>query len=322
MAVNNRMFLKYLYGNSRIKEIFSGSSVSHAYILEGPKGSGKHTAALEIIASLVCFTRNDSESPLPLPCHECPACKKIFNNHYVDIIYIDNNDKTTLGVDQIRKIKDTLYTSPNEGSKKFYIIENAHLMTDEAQNALLLSLEEPPSFVMFFLLCESSDNLLDTIKSRAHIIKMELFKEEDIVSYVTERYGSSYDENMIKKASQNSFGTIGRTISYLENPNNPEYEIQNLAISFVENWMEHTLSETLAFVSNDIIAKKMTKNEICSMLDYSLNKIGSSMTSSNTSKQLVKKMLKIVNAINIAKEQILSNCNQMVVLYSMVLNSI
>lgn len=145
--------------------------LSHAYILEGAKGSGKHTLALQLAAALAC--EKQEEPNLPLPCGSCPSCHKILGRNSTDVIWINREDKATLGVEAIRDLKRDIYIPPNDTSAKIYIIEDAHLMTTQAQNALLLTLEEPPSYVLFLLLAETSATLLETIKSRAPTLRTE-----------------------------------------------------------------------------------------------------------------------------------------------------
>ena len=145
--------------------------LSHAYIIEGARGSGKHTLALQIAAALSCQKKTDDASPLP--CLACPSCKKILGYHSPDVITIGREDKATLGVDAIRKLKNDVFIAPNDTDFKIYIIEDAHLMTVQAQNAFLLTLEEPPAYVLFFLLCESTEPLLETIRSRAPTLHTE-----------------------------------------------------------------------------------------------------------------------------------------------------
>ncbi len=158
-----------MLGNLQLRQTLAAEiaahRLSHAYILEGPDGCGKHMLALRIAAALACEHANDSA--LPFPCMTCPACRKILLGNSPDIIYIRRGDKATLGVEAIRALKSDVYIAPNELSAKIYIIEDAQLLTVQAQNALLLTLEEPPSYVLFLLLCESTAPLLETVRSRA-----------------------------------------------------------------------------------------------------------------------------------------------------------
>lgn len=147
-------------------------AVSHAYILEGRAGSGKHTLALRISAALCCAARTDPAAPLP--CGSCPSCRKILSGLSPDILFIGRGeDRATLGIDSIRALREDVHIYPNELERKIYIIERADTMTVQAQNAFLLTLEEPPAYAMFFLLCEDAGALLETIRSRAPVLRMQ-----------------------------------------------------------------------------------------------------------------------------------------------------
>ncbi|MEE0969024.1 MAG: hypothetical protein U0M06_06605 [Clostridia bacterium] len=156
---------------ARLADDIRRNALSHAYIIEGADGSGKHTLAKEIAAALVCEHTHDNSAALP--CGECRACRKILNDRSPDLITVKCEDgKTQIGVDVIRKMREDVRLLPNDFETKVYIIENAHTMNIQAQNAFLLTLEDPPKFVVFLLLCKSSSTLLETIKSRAPIIRM------------------------------------------------------------------------------------------------------------------------------------------------------
>lgn len=187
------VFFQSIYGNHALKKRLyrdvTENHLSHAYILEGPFGCGRHTVARQVAAAIECSARTSDEMPdlfgstrsACIPCGECPSCRKILESKSPDVITVGLvEERTTIGVDSIRWLKDDMYTAPNDLSVKVYIIENADLMTEQAQNALLLSLEEPPEYVLFFLLCESSIDLLETIRSRAPTLRLERLSREEV----------------------------------------------------------------------------------------------------------------------------------------------
>jgi len=133
------------------------------------------------------------------------------------------DDKVTIGVESVRNIKEDMVIAPNELDYKVYIIENADAMTVQAQNAFLLSLEEPPAYVMFFLICESSNSLLETIRSRAPILRLERLEDSEVKSYVLEhdsraRVLKEEDEPAFNTVVFSSGGCIGKAISLLDAP--------------------------------------------------------------------------------------------------------
>ena len=166
----------------RLKDNIRSNRLLHAYILEGAEGFGKHTLALRIAAALECENRDNSSAVIP--CHSCPSCRKIMSGNSPDVIYVNREEKATLGVDPIRAMQNDVYIAPNECQNKVYIIEDAHLMTEQAQNALLLTLEEPPAYARFFLLCNTSITLLETIKSRAHTLRLEPIPWQEIGAHL------------------------------------------------------------------------------------------------------------------------------------------
>lgn len=174
-----------IVGNNAIKNKLCGDIVSdklpHALIFEGAHGTGKHTLALHTAAALACDRR---KTDAPLPCCECAECKKILCKNSPDVITVGCDGKATLGVDVIRALRTDVRLVPNDLDFKLYIIEDADKMTEQAQNALLLTLEEPPQFVRFILLCEKADLLLETIRSRAPVLRTEPVSCDDLDAYI------------------------------------------------------------------------------------------------------------------------------------------
>lgn len=203
----------------RICEDILAGSFLHAYILEGSRGSGKHTIAKYIAAALACEKKSDGTAPLP--CKSCPSCKKILSDLSPDVITVGSDGKASLGVDKIRFLKEDVHIIPNELEDKIYIIEDADKMTAQAQNALLLTLEEPPSYARFILLCENSELLLDTIKSRAPIMRTEPIATEMIDEYISKhdvralQMKASAPDDYAELLMSASFG-IGRALDLLD----------------------------------------------------------------------------------------------------------
>lgn len=150
----------------------------HAYIIEGAYGTGKHTLATELAKALVCENRTNPDAPA-LPCGECRNCRNISRGACPDVIEIGTDGKASVGVESIRDLRRDVHIYPNDLERKIYIINDAHTMTVQAQNALLLTLEEPPAYAFILLLCENSALMLETIKSRAPIIRMKPLSPED-----------------------------------------------------------------------------------------------------------------------------------------------
>lgn len=183
-----KTFFPKLLGNDRLrhrigKELCRGS-FSHAYIIEGRRGCGKHLLAREIAMAAACENRNSEAHPLP--CGTCRHCRKIAAGNCLDVITVARPEgRATMSVDTVRTLREGIATVPNDLDVKVYIIEDADTMTTQAQNALLLTLEEPPAFVLFLLLTENAGALLETVRSRAPIFRLQPLSRERIKEYLT-----------------------------------------------------------------------------------------------------------------------------------------
>lgn len=176
-----------LYGNDGAKRRFAAAiksnTLPHAFLIDGPSGSGKKTLAYEISAALNCENRDSDVSPFP--CRRCNTCRRIFGGSYTDVkVLRKSGDRATIGVDTVKDFKNDMFLTASESDFKIYIIEDAHLLTPQAQNALLTVMEEPPPRVIIFLLSSSSDKILTTVKSRAQYVAMQKFTRGEIEAYL------------------------------------------------------------------------------------------------------------------------------------------
>lgn len=216
-------------------DILTGS-LSHAYIISGPRGNGKHTVAMMCAAALAC--ENKGIEGYPLPCCKCYSCRKILDKKSPDI-YTVQKDGASVKIAQIRELESSIRYLPNELDRKIYIIEDAHTMTEQAQNALLLTLEEPPSYVIFFLLCESEEKLLETVKSRAPILRTEPISSDKIKEYLVTRCDDAKRLGESKPAELDAVisianGSIGRAIELIdEKTRQPFLKQRDLAMQLV-----------------------------------------------------------------------------------------
>jgi DNA polymerase-3 subunit delta' len=225
MAAVEEQITTTVIGNHELMERLDrdirAGQLSHAYILDGRTGSGRHTIARHICAAIACHNRPgqilspaedmdqmgffDLDEPptpreipadAPLPCWDCPACCKVLEGKSPDIHLIGRDGKATLGVEAIRFLRQDVLIPPNDLDTKIYIIEDAHTMTVQAQNALLLTLEEPPPYVLFLLLCDEADALLETIRSRAPVLRTQPIPDGEIRAFLKERHCPLSDEDL------------------------------------------------------------------------------------------------------------------------------
>ena len=179
------LYLKYrpqrieeldLVGVRRIlSEMVSANKVAHAYLLTGPRGSGK-TSTARVLARVVNCEHNQKK--LGEPCNECSACKSILAGSAMDVIEIDA--ASNRGIDDIRELKEKIRLAPAHLPKKVYIIDEVHMLTSEAFNALLKTLEEPPSHSLFILCTTELHKVPETIVSRCSRIQFTKATPEEM----------------------------------------------------------------------------------------------------------------------------------------------
>lgn len=218
---------------SRLLRDVRESRLNHAYILDGPPGSGRHTIARLLCGAVACENRpgqlrrdadqfgmfDDEPAPVrrvdpsaPLPCGVCAACEKVLSGQCPDIRVVGREGKATLGVDAVRFLKTDVLIPPNDLDTKIYIIEDAETMTVQAQNALLLTLEEPPAYVLFLLLCDGSEALLETIRSRAPVLRTQPIPDTDVRRYL-EAHGRRLPDADMGAVLSRAAGSIGQAMA-------------------------------------------------------------------------------------------------------------
>ncbi len=186
--------------------------ISHAYIFAGPRGTGKTTTARLLAKSLNCEKNQFSE-----PCNECASCKAIDNGSHLDVIELDA--ASNRGIDEIRRIRDGVNFSPAMGKYKVYIIDEVHMLTREAFNALLKTLEEPPSHVVFILATTNPEKIPPTITSRCQVLEFKNISSEEIVNRlkkISAIEGFDISDDALLKIAKRASGGLRDALSILE----------------------------------------------------------------------------------------------------------
>lgn len=197
-----------------LKKIVKSGKIPHAFLFSGPKGTGK-TSAARILAKVVnCENRRKNSVE---PCNKCDHCKSITKGGNIDVIELDAASHR--GIDDVRALRDAVKLSPAHAAKKVYIIDEAHMLTAEASNALLKTLEEPPDHVMFILATTNPEKLIETIKSRATNIKFNKANNEEIIrslSRVVAGEKIKADKRILEAIAKSAGGSFRDAIKVLE----------------------------------------------------------------------------------------------------------
>ena len=233
-VVGHKDIIKY------IQSAVEHRQVGHAYIMNGERGAGKKMLASLFAMTLLC-EKGGSE-----PCNTCHSCRQAESGNHPDILWVTHEKPGTISVDDIRtQVGDTVMIKPYQGPYKVYIIDHAELMTQQAQNALLKTLEEPPEYVVFLLLTENAEALLPTINSRCVMLKLRNIRNTLIRKYLMEVLQvPDYKADMCTAFAQ---GNLGRAIMLA----NSEHfnEIREEAVQLLKYIHEMEISEIAQAVS-------------------------------------------------------------------------
>ncbi len=200
---------------NHFKNAISAGKISHAYIINGEKGSGKMDMAKLAAKAMQCQNNNPSNAEKTgKPCGNCQSCKQTDSGNQPDIKYIQTT-KNSLGVDDIRVyINDDVDIKPYGSPYKIYIVSGCEKMTVQAQNALLKTIEEPPKYAVFILLTTNADLFLPTILSRCVLLNTKTVKEAELIKTLQDKYDvSEYDA---KVATVFAGGNAGKAAELIE----------------------------------------------------------------------------------------------------------
>jgi len=198
-----------------INSLISGN-FSHCYLFAGPRGSGKTTMARIFAKALNCTGRKLKKDSFE-PCNKCSSCQEINNGKSLDIIEIDA--ASNRGIDEVRELREKIRFTPTSSNYKIYIIDEVHMLTKEAFNALLKTLEEPPKHAIFIMATTEPHKVLPTILSRVQRFDFHKATIEEI-SYLIKKVAKAenlkIDDEVIKLLAQLSFGAYRDALSLLD----------------------------------------------------------------------------------------------------------
>lgn len=295
---------------SHLQNALRTGGVSHAYILNGAKGSGRHMIARSFSAALLCekvlSARSVPDKKIPgekapaadegenninninadiinadiiedkniqtphsssaedlEPCGQCLSCIQAASGTNPDIITLEREKESSIGVGDIRKMRADIMIRPYSAAHKVYIIPDAEKMTPAAQNALLKTLEEPPSYAVLLLLADGTTNFLPTVMSRAVTLPLRPVPEDAVEKCLRERFDA--EEERARLCARFSGGSIGRAALLLENENFAK--LREKTISFLRRIAEKDAAEIAAF-ARETAAQEETQDLIDFVLTW------------------------------------------------------
>ena len=234
-VVGHKNIIQYI-GNA----VTSGA-ISHAYILNGERGSGKKLLANLFAMSRQCQNRDEDGDA----CGKCQSCKQAVSGNQPDIIRVTHEKPTTISVDDIREqVNNDIQIKPYSSPYKIYIIAEADMMSVQAQNALLKTIEEPPEYAVIILLTENAETLLPTIRSRCVMLKLRNIKDQLVKKYLMEQMEiPDYKADVCVAFAQ---GNMGKAIALATS----EYfnEIKEEAVHLLRNIDDMQVEELMGAV--------------------------------------------------------------------------
>ncbi len=242
-----------------LKKAVSSKNEPHALLFVGPKGSGKTTTARIFAKAINCPNVKEGN-----PCGRCEVCDEIASGSAVDVIEIDGASNRK--IDDIREIRDKISLSPSKFAKKVYIIDEVHMLTKEAFNALLKTLEEPPSHAVFVLCTTESDKLPATIVSRCQRFDFKLGKNDEIKNYLIEilkKEKVNYDDEAVAVVAGYAGGSFRDALSMT----GQVAVFDNLTLELVENILGRAREDfakkfVIALLDKDRVAALAVLNEL------------------------------------------------------------
>lgn len=291
------MSFEGLIGNDKIKgsliDAIKNESVVHSYMFIGQDGIGKKRFAQEFAKMILCL------SDVKESCDRCDSCIKYTSGNHPDFIQLEP-DGNSIKIAQIRQMQENIYQKPIVSNKKVFIINDAEKMTEEAQNSLLKTLEEPPVYVVIILIVSNENLLLNTIKSRCLRIYFKNIPRENIISYINEN-------GIIKEANENIVDMCNGSFSKLENisENLEKYlEVEKL---FMNILTKKEMSIIDIFNSSEVLYK--SKDDIQDILEYMIVILYNKIRSEQKNNLCYEKYFTMIKIIEDTRKKLNSNSN-------------
>lgn len=284
--------IEEIVGQEHIKKALSNAiesdRISHAYLFTGPRGTGKTSTARIFAKSLNC-----EKGPTVSPCNECENCKNITNAIPIDVIEIDAASNRS--VSDAEEIIQNVAMSPVHSRYKIYIIDEVHMLTTTAFNALLKTLEEPPANVIFILATTEVHKVLDTIKSRCQRFDFKRITTDDIskhLRYISDKEGINIEDDALTYIAQNSAGGMRDSIALLDQLSVLSSSEDKISVDDINRILGRLSFESLSALFSAIVSSN--QNE-------ALNKLNDIYNSGNEPSQILSNLLEYMRNALIIK---------------------
>jgi len=274
----------HIIGNDKIKSLLKNSisnhNILHSYLFVGQDGIGKSLFAKELAKMILCTSLNS--------CNTCKSCIHFSSENHPDFLFINSEDRRSIKIEQIRYLQEKISEKPIVSDRKVYIINDADLMTKEAQNCLLKTLEEPPEYATIILVLSNESKLLTTIKSRCTKLHFSSLSDNEIMHYF---HNQSINSIILKVCN----GSIGKAIQ-LKDQSHIYSELD-----IILNNLEH--SNIIDVWNNSDILYK-SKENINDLLDYmNVYFMDQLLTNYN------QKYINVIKIVEQTKNRLVSNAN-------------
>ena len=283
-----------------LNNIVKSGEIPHAFLFSGPKGTGK-TSAARILSKII----NCESSLKTKPCNKCENCLTITKGTNIDVIEMDA--ASNRGIDDIRALRDVVKLSPSKAKAKVYIIDEAHMLTTEASNALLKTLEEPPSHVYFILATTNPEKLIETIRSRTTVINFTKATYEETkrsLERIIKSEKIKIEEEELIKIIKLSKGSFRDAVKLLEQRSKDDKFLKNQQTFDADHFVE-------------ILKTKNTDKLIEEIEKASKNGSGAATITESILEELQKKLLQT----HISKEETDLNKDELICLIELILKT-
>lgn len=287
------MSFENIVGNDKIKEelkdAVKNNTISHSYLFSGEDGVGKKLFAKEFAKMILCLSDDKY-------CNKCSSCIKFDSENNPDFVMLQP-DGNSIKIAQIREMQENVYKKPIVSNKKVFIIDDSDKMTEEAQNSLLKTLEEPPEYIIIILVASNENKLLNTIKSRCLKIGFNNINKTELMQYISsEKIMENPSDNLLAMSN----GSIGKLIKI--NQNLEEYsEIEKNTNSLING----NISNIVELMNNFNVLYK-SKDIIANLLDYMIVIIYEYIKKNMDYRR---KFLNLISIIENTKKRLMSNTN-------------